>query len=101
MIENYLRYNEITRNVLELLRSDKYDHEKIEQELRERQLLFSEFEQTGWPHAGEAEPIIRDTLKLEHECISMLATKRRVLQKKLNSIKTKKHALNKYIAHTL
>ncbi len=98
-IENYLRYNEVTRHVLQLLCSDKYDRDEIDQKLRERASLFSEFEQTGWAHADEAEVIIRDTLKLEHECIRVIKTKRKILERELNRLNTKKHAIGRYIAH--
>ena len=75
MIEKYLRYNEINREVLQSLRRH-YDEDGLAPMLQEREELFQKFEEAGWPDAEKAEIIIRDALKIERECVKVIAARR-------------------------
>ena len=99
MIENYLRYHHITKEVLHSLMKE-YDEERLAPMLREREILFEQFEKAGWPDADAAEVVIQDTLKMERECVKIIAARRNALKEELSSLKTKKYALVEYAAHS-
>ena len=98
MIQDYLRYHAITKDVLHSLRKE-YDQEKLAPMLHERDVLFEKFESAGWPDAEDAEVVIRDTLKMEKECVKVIAARRKALKKELNGLKNRRYAIGEYAAH--
>lgn len=97
MFENYIKYQDITQDVLKSLRKE-YDEGKIAPMLQAREALLMEFEAAGWPDTMEAEEIIRETLRLERECVKIIAARRKALKEKMNGLTAKKYALEKYTA---
>ncbi len=98
MLEDYLEYHRVTKEVLYLLRRG-YDEEKLAPMLRERERLFGRFESAGWPDVAAAEVVIRDTLKMEKECVKAIASLRADLKEGMNALKNRRYAIGEYVAH--
>ena len=99
MIQDYLRYNEITRTVLNALRTG-YDQEKLAPLMEERNLLFARFEDSGWPESEQAVQILEDTLKLEMQCVKIIAGERARLKDEMQRLANQKYALQQYATQT-
>ncbi len=99
MTKDYLRYNEITRTVLNALRTG-YDQEKLAPLMEERNLLFERFEDSGWPDSEQAVQILEDTLKLEMHCVKIIAGERARLKDEMQRLANQKYALQQYATQT-
>ncbi len=99
MIQDYLRYNELTRIVLDILRTS-YDKGKLAPLLEERNHLFARFEDAGWPDSEQATQILEDTLKLELQCVKIIADERARLKRQMQRLARQKYVLKQYATQT-
>ncbi len=95
MIANYLRYNELTRHALEILRGTD-SRDELHGIMEERESLIKKFEESGWQDSDKAAEIIQNTLELEKQCIAVIAARRDALKNELVDLNSKKRAIKSY-----